>query len=167
MILAVIIIGIIIFIGGFVIALQLKVTISHRIRMKTYTQCTATVVEKKRKLSNRRRSSVQTVSFQPVFEYFADDKQYRLAGYCSRIEISSSTGVPEIGEKRVLWFNPDDPNEAFVEEPLSSIIFPILIGLFFFGLGMVFLFFLLQAYFRGDNTAAAAIQMYAAWNILY
>ena len=80
--------------------------------------------------------------YQPVFEYTVRGKQYRLTGFFPNSNDWSSS-VPKIDEKRIIWINPDDPNDAFVEEPTAETVIVFAIGLLFSVIGLGFLFMML------------------------
>ena len=124
--------------GLFILLYTVRKIHTQSYKKTIYTKDSATVVERKEKVSKSRKMRGMLL-YQPVFEYSVKDKQYRLSGYSPGSNDWSSL-APKIGEKRVIWINPNDPCEAFIEEPVAEVVVVIIVGLVFFVLGGLIFF---------------------------
>jgi len=136
--------------GFYVLFYSMRKYFTQQQKKRTFVQDFATIVDKKKELRKQNRGRGRMLMYQPIFEYLVKGKQYRLTGYFPNSNDWSSS-VPKNGEKRVIWINPNDPNDAFVEEPTTEAVLVIVIGLVFSIIGLLILFFTLYNYKPAKN----------------
>ena len=137
------------FTGLYVLFYSVRKYLNQRQKKITFVQDFATIVDKNIEL-RKQRGRRRMMMYQPIFEYLVKGKVYRLTGFFPNSKDWSSS-IPKNNEKRVIWINPDDPNDAFVEENSTENVLVIIIGLVFSIIGLLILFFMIYFYKPKNN----------------
>lgn len=120
-------------VGVFAVCIGIKQTVDYFDKQSNWPKTTAVVVD----IENR--TSVDSDGAEVEKKYIK--YEYEVNGVVYEIEdVGSFISFQKINDKRTIFYDKYNPETSFLEESLGTIIFPIIIGLFFEGV-MVYLIF--------------------------
>jgi len=129
-------------IGFLLLFFKFRRTLTNRIKKQFFIESEATVIELLEESHQRDARGRQVKVFMPIFKYFVNDVPYRMMGYSSNRQIYTNTNLITVGSIRTIWINPDNPQDAFTDEPRGLGIMYIIMGFAFFAMGLLMVIFL-------------------------
>lgn len=115
------------------ISLGVSNTIDYFYKLNNWSKTTAILVDMKTKTStNNEGDKVETKYV--VHEYKVNGKNYKIESKKSILSFS------KINDKNTVFYDNNNPSDAYIKERLGEVVFPILSGVFFVGL-MIYVVF--------------------------